>query len=52
MNWVVVPITSILQILLSLYVATIDVATRVISNEICLALALLNLPCPRKLPNR
>jgi prepilin peptidase CpaA len=40
MNWVV---PSILQILLLLYVATIDVATRSISNEICLALALLGI---------
>ena len=42
MNWVV-PIASILEILLLLYVATIDVATRLISNEICLALALLGI---------
>ena len=39
MNWIV-PIASILQILLLLYVATMDVATRLISNEICLTLAI------------
>src|SRR6476620_10624250 len=42
MNWIV-PITSFLEILLLLYVATIDIATRLIRNEICLALALLGL---------
>jgi prepilin peptidase CpaA len=42
MSWIV-PIASILQILLLLYVATIDVATRLISNGICLALALLGI---------
>ncbi len=42
MNWVV-PIASLLEILLLLYVATIDVATRLISNEICLALAFLGI---------
>lgn len=42
MSWIV-PITSILEILLLLYVATIDVATRSIRNEICLALALLGI---------
>ena len=42
MNWVV-PIASLLEILLLLYVATIDVATRLISNEICLALAVLGI---------
>jgi len=40
MSWIV-PITSFLEILLLLYVATIDIATRLIRNEICLALALL-----------
>jgi prepilin peptidase CpaA len=40
MSWIV-PITSVLEILLLLYVATIDIATRLIRNEICLALALL-----------
>jgi Flp pilus assembly protein protease CpaA len=40
MTWIV-PIASILQVLLLLYVATIDVATRLIPNQICLALALL-----------
>jgi prepilin peptidase CpaA len=42
MSWIV-PIVSILEILLLLYVATMDVATRLISNEICLALALLGI---------
>ncbi|WP_027525449.1 prepilin peptidase [Bradyrhizobium sp. Ec3.3] len=42
MSWIV-PIASILEILLLLYVATIDIATRLISNEICLALALLGI---------
>ncbi|MHC2620503.1 prepilin peptidase CpaA [Bradyrhizobium huanghuaihaiense] len=42
MSWIVA-IVSVLQILLLLYVATIDVATRLIRNEICLALALLGI---------
>lgn len=42
MSWIV-SIASFLEILLLLYVATIDVATRLISNEICLALALLGI---------
>jgi prepilin peptidase CpaA len=42
MTWVV-PITSFLEILLLLYVATIDIATRLIRNEICLALAILGI---------
>jgi prepilin peptidase CpaA len=42
MSWIV-PIVSILVILLLLYVATMDVATRLISNEVCLALALLGI---------
>jgi len=42
MSWIV-PIVSFLEILLLLYVATIDVATRLIRNEICLALALLGI---------
>jgi prepilin peptidase CpaA len=42
MNWIV-PITSFLEILLLLYVATIDIATRLIRNEICLVLALLGI---------
>jgi Flp pilus assembly protein protease CpaA len=42
MNWIA-PTASFLAILLLLYVATIDVATRLISNEICLALALLGI---------
>ncbi|WP_092228207.1 A24 family peptidase [Bradyrhizobium sp. Gha] len=39
-SWIV-PITSSFEILLLLYVATIDVATRLIRNDICLVLALL-----------
>jgi Flp pilus assembly protein protease CpaA len=42
MNWIV-PIVSTLKIALLLYVATIDIATRLIRNEICLALALLGI---------
>ncbi|UGY22016.1 prepilin peptidase [Bradyrhizobium septentrionale] len=42
MSWIV-PIASGLEILLLLYVATIDVATRLIRNEICLALAVLGI---------
>jgi prepilin peptidase CpaA len=42
MNWIA-PTTSFLEIVLLLYVATIDVATRLIRNEICLALALLGI---------
>ena len=42
MNWIV-PLTSFLEILLLLYLATIDIATRLIRNEICLALALLGI---------
>jgi prepilin peptidase CpaA len=42
MNWIV-PTVAFLEILLLLYVATIDVATRLISNEICLALAVLGI---------
>ncbi|SDH10399.1 prepilin peptidase CpaA [Bradyrhizobium sp. Rc2d] len=42
MNWIA-PTASILEILLLLYVATIDVATRLIRNEFCLALALLGI---------
>jgi prepilin peptidase CpaA len=42
MSWIA-PIASALEILLLLYVATIDVATRLISNEVCLALALLGI---------
>ncbi|MET4327176.1 prepilin peptidase CpaA [Bradyrhizobium sp. i1.15.2] len=42
MSWIA-PTASILEILLLLYVATMDVATRVIRNEICLALALLGI---------
>src|SRR6185437_8665004 len=42
MSWIV-PIVSFLEILLLLYVATIDIATRLIPDEICLALALLGI---------
>jgi prepilin peptidase CpaA len=42
MSWIV-PTASFLEILLLLYVATIDIATRLIRNEICLALALLGI---------
>jgi prepilin peptidase CpaA len=42
MSWIA-PTASFLEILLLLYVATMDVATRLISNEICLALSLLGI---------
>ena len=42
MSWTV-PIVSILEILLLLYIATIDIATRLIPNELCAALALLGI---------
>ena len=42
MDWIA-PTASFLEILLLLYVATIDIATRSIRNEICLALALLGI---------
>ena len=42
MSWIV-PIVSFLEIALLLYVATTDIATRLIRNEICLALALLGI---------
>jgi prepilin peptidase CpaA len=42
MNWIA-PTALFLEILLLLYVATIDIATRLIRNEICLALALLGI---------
>src|SRR5437667_1282284 len=42
MNWMVTT-ASFLEILLLLYVATIDIATRLIRNEICLVLALLGI---------
>src|SRR5258708_6280094 len=42
MNWIV-PMAAFLEILLLLYVAMIDIATRLIRNEICLALALLGI---------
>ena len=42
MNWIA-PTASFLEIVLLLYVATLDIATRLIRNEICLALALLGI---------
>jgi prepilin peptidase CpaA len=42
MSWIAFT-ASFLEILLLLYVATIDIATRLIRNEICLALALLGI---------
>ncbi|MGY2905425.1 A24 family peptidase [Bradyrhizobium sp. URHC0002] len=42
MSWISY-IASSLEILLLLYVATIDIATRLIRNDICLALALLGI---------
>jgi prepilin peptidase CpaA len=42
MNWIV-PTASFLEILLLLYVAMTDIATRLIRNEICLVLALLGI---------
>jgi prepilin peptidase CpaA len=42
MSWIAFT-ASFLEIVLLLYVATIDVATRLIRNEICLALALLGI---------
>ena len=48
MSWIVV-IALTLQIVLLLYVAAVDVATRLIPNEICLALALLGITA--QLPN-
>ena len=42
MNWIV-PTASFLEILLLLYVAMTDIATRLIRNEICLILALLGI---------
>jgi Flp pilus assembly protein protease CpaA len=42
MNWIV-PTASFLEILLLLYVAMIDIATRLIRNEVCLALVLLGI---------
>ncbi|TYO65667.1 prepilin peptidase [Bradyrhizobium hipponense] len=49
MNWIA-PAASILEILLLLYVATIDVATRLIRNEFCLALALLGIAAQLTIP--
>ena len=42
MDWIA-HIASFLEIVLLLYVATIDIATRLIRNEICVALALLGI---------
>jgi prepilin peptidase CpaA len=42
MTWIV-PIAQLLQILLLLHVAAIDIATRLIHNEICLVVALLGI---------
>src|SRR5215469_8821279 len=42
MSWIA-PTASFLEILLLLYVAMIDIATRLIRNEICLVLALLGI---------
>lgn len=42
MNWIA-STTSCLEIALLFYVATMDIATRLIRNEICLALALLGI---------
>jgi prepilin peptidase CpaA len=42
MNWIA-PAAGFLEILLLLYVAMIDIATRLIRNEICLVLALLGI---------
>ena len=42
MSWIV-PATLSLEVVLLIYVATIDVATRLIRNETCLALALLGI---------
>src|SRR6516165_7061156 len=42
MSWII-PIASTLKIALLLYVATIDIATRLIRNEMCLALALIGI---------
>ncbi|MBR0722606.1 prepilin peptidase [Bradyrhizobium manausense] len=42
MNWIV-SIVSFLEVLLLLYVATSDIATRLIRNEVCIALALLGI---------
>ncbi|TWB88450.1 prepilin peptidase CpaA [Bradyrhizobium macuxiense] len=42
MNWIA-STTSCLEIVLLFYVATIDIATRLIRNEICLALAFLGI---------
>lgn len=48
MDWIA-PTVSILEILLLLYAATVDIATRLIRNEICAALAFLGIAS--QLPN-
>ena len=45
-------IAQILEILLLLYVATTDVATRMISNEICLAVAVLGIASQLAIPTQ
>jgi prepilin peptidase CpaA len=42
MSWIA-PTASFLEIVLLLYVATLDIATRLIRNEVCLVLALLGI---------
>lgn len=42
MSWII-SIVSILEVVLLLHVATLDIATRTIRNEICLALAILGI---------
>src|SRR6516165_6840255 len=42
MNWIA-PVVGIIQILLLLYTAMLDIATRLIRNEVCLILALLGI---------
>ncbi|MFB6452394.1 A24 family peptidase [Bradyrhizobium tunisiense] len=42
MSWIISTV-SILEVLLLLHVATLDIATRTIRNEICLALAVLGI---------
>src|ERR1700746_333673 len=49
MSWIA-STASFLELLLLLYVATIDIATRLIRNEICLALALLGIAGPLASP--
>src|SRR5258708_14719980 len=42
MNWIA-PTASFLEIVLLLYVATIDIATRLIRNEICMVVAIVGM---------